>query len=527
MNTDQLNKFDELIREKLSHYEQESDMELMTQIHARKNRFVRFKTFQKAIILLLLLLVGVTGVYCLKLVMQQTDAAQYKAISTKRLVQTNNASTKSGQITATQNLTAEKNTSQTTNATNAQATSLIKQLALKNNVRQINSSISSNLTSINQHQPTNILADKSTKNIGTCLATFSYNKHNNGVVVFKPEFNVEKNIELIWHFGDGLTSNETNPAHVYSTANKYIVELVVVNKQTSCRAQQVKTIEVTKPVYTKSSTISGTVFANKQYTQKHLVDLLAYNFTNNIYQLTQRTLTNENGYYEFTQVAGGKYIIVTVGNQHYLPTFYGNTTQQDYASSITVFLDDHKHFKGYDIQLINTPEIVTSISNKVDTETTAMVAYDNNTKSVKIVRVTKSGKVVTSIPNGSYTLVNPETGIVNGGLEVVEGVGKFTSSEETSINAQNMVDRDAELNLVPNPANNAVSVKLSSSNNAQIDVHIFNSQGAIVRQFKQSASSYADNINIGDLPTGYYYVVATQNGKRTTKTLIKAADNSK
>ena len=45
MNTEQFNRFDELIKDKLSSYEEEPDMDLLPGIHARKNRFFRMRNF--------------------------------------------------------------------------------------------------------------------------------------------------------------------------------------------------------------------------------------------------------------------------------------------------------------------------------------------------------------------------------------------------------------------------------------------------------------------------------------------------
>lgn len=63
MNRNEDNMFDELMRQKLGEYQEEPDMKLLANIHARKNRFMRFYGISKLIILLGILGLGLLAGY--------------------------------------------------------------------------------------------------------------------------------------------------------------------------------------------------------------------------------------------------------------------------------------------------------------------------------------------------------------------------------------------------------------------------------------------------------------------------------
>lgn len=66
---------------------------------------------------------------------------------------------------------------------------------------------------------------KFTANVNVGAAPFT--------VTFTPEILSGNALEYLWNFGDGSTSTEINPTHIYEALGKYSVKLTVSNSLTS------------------------------------------------------------------------------------------------------------------------------------------------------------------------------------------------------------------------------------------------------------------------------------------------------
>ena len=64
-----------------------------------------------------------------------------------------------------------------------------------------------------------------------CEAFFSFEQTDDPMTIhfFNQSFTDNDQIELQWHFGDGVTSTETNPVHHFETAGAYIVTLTIIS----------------------------------------------------------------------------------------------------------------------------------------------------------------------------------------------------------------------------------------------------------------------------------------------------------
>ena len=569
MNTEQINRFDELMREKLGSYEEtEPDMDLLVHIHARKNRFLRLRNLYTLIVILAIVSAGIVGGYYF---LGDNQSKQQSPVNpkeqsihatstlhgTKRDLSTkmnNETKAQTGSVvdgkrspirTNKNNFVNSKNNSKSSynNYINRQDLPETKDILNQATLNQVNeskqdinkSTQTKNTTSIYKVEPTakadyNNNKDNTKQIADACKVEIDYyTSYDNGFNFIARSQN--PNIQITWLFGDGKSSHEQSPKHVYQKAGQYAVTLTAIDKKTKCKAETYTLVQVKQGVNLTSSTISGTVFADAEYATKTRVDLLVYNTTNNVYERVQSAFTNNKGFYEFNEIVEGNYLIKANDFKDYTASYYGNTTDREYANSVVIFANDYKELSGYDIQLTNHRLNAVNNRNNSDTGSSRwMLVFDQNNNPVASVLVNAEGKIQSSVnlPDGNYNLMDPSTGKSTGKLNVgADGIRIGTPDINTGKASGLAPEPLKELVLMPNPATDYVKVSLNPSNSQPIHVKIVNSQGALVQSLTLENGNDVNNINISALPVGTYYVVVNQNGVTTSNRLVKTIDSSK
>ena len=569
MNTEQINRFDELMREKLGSYEEtEPDMDLLVHIHARKNRFLRLRNLYTLIVILAIVSAGIVGGYYF---LGDNQSKQQSPVNpkeqsihatstlhgTKRDLSTkmnNETKAQTGSVvdgkrspirTNKNNFVNSKNNSKSiyNNYINRQDLPETKDILNQATPNQVNeskqdinkSTQTKNTTSIYKVEPTakadyNNNKDNTKQIADACKVEIDYyTSYDNGFNFIARSQN--PNIQITWLFGDGKSSREQSPKHVYQKAGQYAVTLTAIDKKTKCKAETYTLVQVKQGVNLTSSTISGTVFADAEYATKTRVDLLVYNTTNNVYERVQSAFTNNKGFYEFNEIVEGNYLIKANDFKDYTASYYGNTTDREYANSVVIFANDYKELSGYDIQLTNHRLNAVNNRNNSDTGSSRwMLVFDQNNNPVASVLVNAEGKIQSSVnlPDGNYNLMDPSTGKSTGKLNVgADGIRIGTPDINTGKASGLAPEPLKELVLMPNPATDYVKVSLNPSNSQPIHVKIVNSQGALVQSLTLENGNDVNNINISALPVGTYYVVVNQNGVTTSNRLVKTIDSSK
>lgn len=569
MNTEQINRFDELMREKLGSYEEtEPDMDLLVHIHARKNRFLRLRNLYTLIVILAIVSAGIVGGYYF---LGDNQSKQQSPVNPKEqsihatstlhgtnsdlsAKMNNETKAQTGSVvdgkrspirTNKNNFVNSKNNSKSnySNFTNRQDLPETKDILNQATLNQVNeskqdiniSTQTKNTTSIYKVEPTakadyNNNKDNTKQIADACKVEIDYyTSYDNGFNFIARSQN--PNIQITWLFGDGKSSREQSPKHVYQKAGQYAVTLTAIDKKTKCKAETYTLVQVKQGVNLTSSTISGTVFADAEYAAKTRVDLLVYNTTNNVYERVQSAFTNNKGFYEFNEIVEGNYLIKANDFKDYTASYYGNTTDREYANSVVIFANDYKELSGYDIQLTN--HRLNAINNRNNSDTGSsrwMLVFDQNNNPVASVLVNAEGKIQSSVnlPDGNYNLMDPSTGKSTGKLNVgADGIKIGTPDINTGKASGLAPEPLKELVLMPNPATDYVKVSLNPSNSQPIHVKIVNSQGALVQSLTLENGNDVNNINISALPVGTYYVVVNQNGVTTSNRLVKTIDSSK
>jgi hypothetical protein len=570
MNTEQINRFDELMREKLNSYEEtEPDMDLLVHIHARKNRFLRTRNLFTLIILLAIVSAGIVGGYYLSngnSNQNQTPSTQTNELpsltgTSDRLPvdgSNNNAISLPNNFAGTNSVADGKNynigdvnnnhvnsgnvspTNHLIGLTNSNAVpkrvTIFNPIITEGLISEQHSEITSNKNNTIAENADEALTTSNDKNNNTnktekdaCTATISYyTTYDNGFNFMAKTNN--PNVQLTWLFGDGKSSKEESPKHIYQKAGQYAVTLTAVDKTTKCKAETYTLVNVTTGVDLTASSISGTVFADAEYATKTRVDLLAYNSSTNVYERVQSAFTNNKGLYEFNEIVEGNYLIKAADYKDYTSSYYGNTTDKEYANSVAIFANDYKELNGYDIQLVNHKANNVVSKNNADSGSKWMIVLDQNNNPIASVLVNSNGNIQSSgtLPQGNYNLMDPATGKTTGNLNVDANGLKMGSPDVSAGSTNGLAPRvEQELVLLPNPAIDYVKVGLNPANNSPIDVRIVNSQGALIQSYTIDNGNGLTSINIGSLPVGTYYVVVKQNGVTTSSRLVKTLDSSK
>jgi hypothetical protein len=481
MNTEQINRFDELMRDKLGSYEAEPDLELLPEIHARKNRFMRSRNLTKLIIGLAILSTGLILGYIYSIhvnghATQKTNTPPSSTSNKAIKVSAYHAHTTKAKPAATNSDVANNNM----NVTDKVVANTQSQYSLSNTKLIIN-------------QPRLVLAYAS-------------------IQLAKP------------------SSKAVNVIATTTAPNTTVIKPTHKTPEEAKPTKLVKSKMVNLANELSSSSLNGTVFADATYAGKTRVDLLLLNPTTRVFEIVQSTYTNAKGYYEFMELTAGEYVIKSAGIVSYSDTYYGNATEREFASGVRVFENDYKKLNGYDIQLANHIVRYQSASIIADTNSRWVLVLDQNNNPIASVLVNKNGDVQSqgaSLPAGNYTIVNPSNGNKEGNIVInPDGSGKLATPSKGSIGEPDRggatnPTAGSEVTLTPNPATNFVRVGLTPSTADPIEVVILNTNGAVVRRYTFGEGSMQSTIDISSLSIGTYYVVVKQNGVSSSSRLIK------
>ncbi|MCF8366070.1 MAG: PKD domain-containing protein [Bacteroidales bacterium] len=139
----------------------------------------------------------------------------------------------------------------------------------------------------------------------------------------------------LWEFGDGETSAQSNPVHLYQSFGQYEVKLLILNPQ-DCTDSSFATIEILPPL-----TISGYVFAGNNALSLGSVNLYM-NLENEQIEFLGNSSLDE-GFFEFYELLPGDYFVQAIPEfefpfpiiPFYYPVYSGEVTFWQDATLIT------------------------------------------------------------------------------------------------------------------------------------------------------------------------------------------------
>ena len=148
---------------------------------------------------------------------------------------------------------------------------------------------------------------------------------------------VSENVtDLLWDFGDGITSQEKNPTHSYSTPGQYNVSLTATGSVQGCSMTKVKTeyIQIT------GRSITGQVLADGNGMPGFTIDLW-----DNESRKLDSVITDENGGYTFDNLPAKAGLFITVFPpsemaDQYKIQFYPDAIQMNDAERVSTQTQD-------------------------------------------------------------------------------------------------------------------------------------------------------------------------------------------
>lgn len=561
MKTNNEQIFDELMRQKLSDYSEEPDMDLMGNIQLKKNRLINVYSLYRVLAIFIIVGLSTFGGYLLlhnldnnnssgntntiaqvpqsRISNYYTNSFSEDASTTNRNNYTNasitsyipnNISTKSTINTFTND---KINTRQNTTKLKSTASKkvIITPTMSKNN--ELNKETKSTIEAI--RKPATNTTENKQKEISsvTCKALFDYYVSFDGKVSFTNFSQVAESGKMKWNFGDGSTSEDESPSHLYKVAGNYNVSLNVIDEKNKCANHFDKVIVFGNAAPQKDQRIllSGKVTGNSSSIYKASVLLMQYDKEKNKYIPTISAITNMSGEFTFTDLTSGRYLILANANDaQFLPTFWGNAIDVADALDIQIIENDNGELKGYNILLASNKDLSQSNIPKVlsiDTigSSSTYFIYDKNNVIVGVVKGDISGNAtVNSLPSGNYNLINQQTG------KTIQ----ISVSDKGVIEPTNYGDGkttlDEKITLIPNPASNNFKFDVNSQHDAITEITIINTNGATVFHGFRLCSTGENSldVDISNLPPGVYYVIATVGGKQSMHAqLIKSVDNTK
>jgi PKD repeat protein len=326
-----------------------------------------------------------------------------------------------------------------------------------------------------------------------------------------------------WSFGDGITSLEQNPYHVFPGPGTY--ETCLTIEGFNCSDTYCMTIVISDTVFCQ---VYGQVFAGNFPMQRGVVNLFSMAPNWGGYQPFGESFpVDSNGVYYFTLVPAGQYLIQAVpfDSSAYIPTYFGDVFEWPWAVPlVTAELGN-----PYNISLRATgpgtpgPGSITgqisgggmdrSLAEKVN-----MLLMNSNYDALTFSRVSASGQFgFGELELGNYYLKADLPGYNSYGIPLEltaerPHVEVYLGFIDNSILGTGESETEAAALMVyPNPVSGRLNISLNVNVTAEVILSLYNLTGQMVYQGIEPVSPGQNTITIpaGNLPAGIYTLRVT------------------
>lgn len=355
----------------------------------------------------------------------------------------------------------------------------------------------------------------------------------------------------LWDFGDGNTSSEQNPAHIFDQSGSYQTCLTVSRTVGNVLHQDQFCLNHNTPNYFD---FGGTVFLgnspmNNVNGDTTIVDVaMAYLYRryDDLLIPTDTTIFHQYGYYYFTDVREGEYLIkieLLESSEHFgqfLPAYHLNSRNWTSAQQLQLFEENtyavNVHMDPLD-GLINGPG---SISGQIEF-TGSDIATNEQLQGVEIYIMDESLTPVayhktddigsfnfTNIALGTYYLHAESAGFYTV-TEMVELTETNNSVLGVNLQLHTQILSAPELdlaefeirNVYPNPAHNKLNIAIVSEHNDAFEIMISDITGKIF--YTESKQIFAGEqlikLDASRLPKGFYLL--NLKSEETRKQFVK------
>lgn len=320
-----------------------------------------------------------------------------------------------------------------------------------------------------------------------------------------------------WHFGDGNSSTEQHPNHLYEEEGLYAVSLTISDGTSTATREKENYIQVNNQPEicdTLNYPLDGqityyTAFDNQQ-------NYIGYVSGNNGYaDLAKAQYINEYGQHTHLKGILADFAIAT----------HENATPEDIRFSVWAPIAPNMG-PGNELAWVDLP--LSSIKEDVDANRPTYVAFDQELAISGSFFIGFSLPVMEGDTLACYTNTDGDA-IANRAwelwsdyqwttysdpqswlLQIDNAIFPVVCTKENAISEQEFI---SEISLYPNPASNWFAIKSQQFQESPLQVELYNLTGSKVKS--KSLYSSQDRFELTDLPTGIYYA-RIQSGQLTT-----------
>jgi PKD repeat protein len=360
-----------------------------------------------------------------------------------------------------------------------------------------------------------------------CDAEFTVS--DSGGVYFFSALNPIAGATYSWDFGDGNTSLLQNPTHTYSNPGAYVACLTL--SASGCSDTKCDSIVINNtPI--QNGNIFGQVMLSSAFADFGVVFLIEYDSAAGTLSALDTVSIDSNGYYGFTNVPYGDYLIKAAlspaSNDYwnYSPTYFGDELLWSDASVVT--LNSATYNASINMQNIANPGGPGFVSGSVlqganktygvgdPISDILILLYDQNNDLVSYRYSDNAGAfMLDNLDYGTYTVYPDVPGLTTIAYTLVlsassssAGVSVYVNS--TYVEVQSMVTGidtpDAtRIEAFPNPVSDrlVISLELDRAPNGSIMIHDMG--GRIVYQY-QGALQGNQEVDFSEFSPGIYLV---------------------
>ncbi len=347
-----------------------------------------------------------------------------------------------------------------------------------------------------------------------------------------------------WNFGDGATSSERNPSHVYLHPGIYNVTLTISTENLSCDLLTSVVKKKVKVGMRDYFHLGGHAFAG--YFPVDIGTAFLYKIEEDEFIPIDTVEFDTLGYYFFYQLVEGNYKVKTFPSTSsanagkYLPTYFGNELLWTKAEMIKLAETGWE----YDISMIPNHDYSSgtgiidgqvSFENKNPiVENIEVILFNENDNCLTYIKSNKEGIFEFSgLPYGTYKVLAEVPGMYTYPTIIV------LSHENPSIEDISIVVYSEDIHYgigdgpgimfqgigdpYPNPARDHVNLTFNLHESGQIQVFILDQAGQVAGKYSNPylAGENLLQMNTSGLAAGIYRVMVLFGNEKQVKSFIK------
>jgi len=341
-----------------------------------------------------------------------------------------------------------------------------------------------------------------------------------------------------WDFGDGSVGTGQNPTHTYNQAGSYNVCVVASGAGMMC-TPYCQNITVTSPGYFGS--LHGHVNCANNFADHGVVYLIEFNPVTNILTAIDTTDIDSGGYYGFSNVPYGSYLVkaalkpISTYYSNYLPTYHTSVLYWNQATNVA--LTAAGAMANINMIAGVNPGGPGFIGGNVTQGANKLLGSGDPIPNVEILLLDNNDNPVAytySDMYGDYEFSNLAYGTYKVYAEIIDKTTypilvTLDANNQTVDNVSIIVNSDdivasienddfeifSEISEVyPNPNSGNININVSLLKATELTFTIYNQVGQIVEKTVKEVNAGNNTINIetNTLTEGFYYIqVSTDN----------------